>query len=89
MFVLLRHHKGQPYVPRELQLIQIRIERAPTTTGNGMLTTRRESRLISMIKFWQVEKECSLYLIAKVGVRAIGEFDARVRTSQLPATRNP
>ncbi|CAK7324727.1 unnamed protein product [Dovyalis caffra] len=37
---LPRHPKGRPYVPRETRPIQIKIERAPTTKGNGMSTTR-------------------------------------------------
>ena len=46
LFVLPRHPKGRPYVPRETRPIQIKIERAPTTKENGMSTTGGDNLLI-------------------------------------------
>ena len=40
------HPKGRPYVPQEARPIQIKIERAPTTKGNGMSTTGGDNLII-------------------------------------------
>jgi len=56
LFVSPRHPKGRPYVPRETRPIQIKIERAPTTKGNGMSTTGWENLIIRGLVTGQVIK---------------------------------